>query len=198
MEKRVNCFYHGTDEDFELGLSNMLKILETGFIRSRNKLRKFQNVELGNAMFNGEDYISVCAWDESVNHEPYSLETSFNGWVCGCPFFVISNDIAAIHCELFDYKGHYDAAVERVSQFKDEWHVKDEISIENILGIALPIATIKSDIESGFLGQEYVEILNKIIIFAREHNWFIFEQSSPEVITTIEEYMTNLNKCHKK
>lgn len=196
MKENVNCFYHGTGEYLDSAISNMHAILETGFIRSKNNLEEFQGIDLGPGLFNGRNYISLTAWDESVNHDVESFDSAFNGWIFGCPFLVISNDIDAVHCKRIASGQGYNSKIDRVSQFLDEWHVEGEISIDHVLGIALPMDAINEDIKLGFIEAETVTKLERIIQIAKERNWFILEQSDELAVQMAEERVVSMNK-HK-
>ena len=196
MKENVNCFYHGTVEDLDSSISNMHAILETCFISSKNNLEEFQGIYLGPGLFNGRNYISLTAWDESVNHNVESFDSAFNGWIFGCPFLVISNDIDAVHCKRIASGQGYNSKIDRVSQFLDEWHVEGEISIDHVLGIALPMDAINEDIKLGFIDEETVTKLERIIQIAKERNWFILEQSDELAVQMAEERVVSMNK-HK-
>ena len=81
-------------------------------------------------------------------------------------FFIIKDDIDAIKCDLRD--GDYDAKVDRVSQFKDEWHVRDCIPISEVIGIFLPL---NNKIYMSH-NRERIELLVK---YAEEFEWDIFD-----------------------
>ena len=73
----VDFFYHATGETEE-NYDIMLKIIEDGAIKSR----RMQKLELSNRGFNGDDYISVAAWNNEVDlchadDVPYLFESSF-------------------------------------------------------------------------------------------------------------------------
>lgn len=153
-------FFHGTG-DSDYGFENMLKIICSGGIKSL----KLQGSDYW-GLVNGRDYISVCAWDDNISHKVEDLQSAFNGWIFGCPVFIISGDINAIKCG--KYHRDYDANIERVSQYKDEWHVKDIIPLDKIIGIALP-----------FKDEEFISankpIVDLIMEFAKEYEWIVLE-----------------------
>jgi len=152
-------FFHGTG-DSDYAFDNMLKIIETGGIKS---------LEMQNSSFrglvNGQNYISVCSWDDGIDHSVEKMQSSFNGWIFGCPCFIIRG-IEAIKCG--KYHSDYNSEVERVSQFEDEWHVKDFIPLDKVIGIALPL----KDVE--FINRNK-EKVDKILEYATEYNWQVFE-----------------------
>lgn len=112
----------------------MLAIILDGAIKSK----RIQNAELVTSLYNGDDYISVDAWDDNIdkNSSDYYLSSSFPRFILGLPCFTILVDVPAIKCE--KPKGSsYDYTKERVSQYLDEWHVKDKIDLEKVVGISL-------------------------------------------------------------
>lgn len=159
---KVDYFYHATGDD-ENNLKKMLNIIKTGYITSKRK----QGILDNDYGFNGLDYISVAAWDDSINinDKNFFLDSSFGGFIFGLPCFILSNDIPAIKCGSIPADGS-NALVDRVSQYVDEWHVKDEISIEKVVGIALP------DFDN--YSWEDNLIKEKIIEYANSFNWEIF------------------------
>lgn len=161
-------FFHGTG-DSDYAFDNMLKIIETGGIKS---LRR-QNSDYS-GLVNGDDYISVCAWDDSIKRDIVKNASSFDGWIFGCPCFVISS-IDAIKCEKFH--PNYDPKVERISQFEDEWHVKDFIPLDKIIGIALPFK------DDEFINRNK-EKVDKIVRYANNYKWQIYESDESLIENT--------------
>lgn len=159
---KVDYFYHATGDD-ENNLKKMLNIIKSGHIFSKRKQGIIDN-DLG---FNGLDYISIAAWDDSINinDRTFFLDSSFGGFIFGLPCFILSNDIPAIMCGSIPADGS-NSLVDRVSQYIDEWHVKDEILIEKVVGIALPDFS-KYSIEDKL-------IIDEILRYANKYNWEIF------------------------
>ena len=152
-------FFHGTG-DSDYAFDNMLKIIESDGIKSLKK----QNSNY-RGLVNGEEHISVCSWDDSVDHDVIKNKSAFNGWIFGCPCFVISG-VDAIKCG--KYHRDYDAKIERVSQYEDEWHVKDIIPLDKIIAIALPLK------DEEFINRNKDKV-DKIIKYASIYGWQIFE-----------------------
>jgi len=159
----MDYYYHGTGEYVKTALDTMIKIIETGGIKSKNKRNDNRNT-----LFNGDDYISVAKWDggKVERDVPEMLESSFYGWIFGCPTFIISPDIAAIKTEAYN-EYQYDSSKERVSQFKDEYHVKDEITLDKIVGIAIPFDWAKED-------KLTLRKIAKILSYAQKYGWKVF------------------------
>lgn len=158
----MDYFYHGTGDYVETALDKMIKIIESGGIKSKNK-QKSNNY----TMFNGDDHVSVARW-EGKNNPDFSdmLQSSFYGWIFGCPTFIISPDIEAIHAK--QVKGYfYDSNRERVSQFIDEWHVRDEIPLDKIVGIAIPFSWSKNN-------RAAARKIGRILEYAKKYNWKVF------------------------
>lgn len=152
MEK-VDYFYHGTGEYPVEALKTMQSIISSGAIKCRRSLGNFD----GPTSWNGYDYVSVCAYDETLD----IMNSSFGGWIKYCPCFILSGDIDAKKCEhtsVFTDAGGY-------SQYEDEWHVKGDIPIDKVVGIALP-EIIYSDEEK--------ELVDSITEAANEFGWEIF------------------------
>ena len=61
MNKGVDFFYHATGDDDE-SLKRMLAIIESGAIYSKRKLGITDR-----GLFNGQNYISVAAWNDDMN-----------------------------------------------------------------------------------------------------------------------------------
>ncbi|MBQ1812935.1 MAG: hypothetical protein II119_03185 [Bacilli bacterium] len=155
MEK-VDYFYHGTGEYILDALNTMKSIITSGAIKCRRNLGKTDEP----TSWNGIDYVSVCAYDGDLD----IIDSSFGGWIQYCPCFILSNDIDAIKCEYtrdFTDVGGY-------SQYKDEWHVKGDIPIDKVIGIALPDIVFTD---------EEKELVEDIISAANEFGWEIFSST---------------------
>ena len=129
----MGYFYHGTGDSDE-ALDIMLQIIESGGIKSKNKRN-----ECYYTLFNGDDYISVAKWCYGDRPGYYAtLESSFYGWIFNMPCFIIDDNFEAINAKKVEHGYNLDHNKERVSEFVDEWHVKDIIPLDKIKGIALP------------------------------------------------------------
>ena len=175
----MDYFYHGTGEYVETALDTMIMIIQSGGIKSKNKQKSNRHT-----LFNGDDYISVARWSGMENPDvPEMLRSSFYGWIFGCPTFIISPDIEAIHAG--PYNGYsYDPSKERVSQFVDEWHVKDEIPLDKVVGIALPFIWGKDNPLA-------LSKIRRILEYAKVYGWKVFN-SDMELIQRIENDETYL------
>ncbi|MBQ7104708.1 MAG: hypothetical protein IJN90_02510 [Bacilli bacterium] len=181
-KNEVDFFYHATG-DTEETYDTMLAIINDGAIKSKRLQRK----DLGQSLFNGDDYISVAAWDNSIDKDSseFFLKSSFPGFVMGLPCFIISGDIDAIKCE--PYTGSYDSSKERVSQYLDEWHVKDKIDLDKVVGIALPKEQHT---------EEEKETTRKILECAKLYNWEVFV-SDKNLVDSVRERFASIEKKEK-
>ena len=158
----MDYFFHGTGEG-EDALDVMLQIIRSGGIKSKNKRNEDYDT-----LFNGDDYISVAKWCyEEMPGYFAGLESSFYGWIFNLPCFIIDGSIEAIHATRIERPYSYDHNKDRVSQFIDEWHVKDEITLDKIVGIALPFAWIKKSKHS------LMQVL-EILKYAKSFNWQVY------------------------
>ncbi len=158
----MEYFFHGTGNGEE-ALNKMLQIIESGGIKSKNMRNEDYDT-----LFNGDDYVSVARWCYDVMPGYNAgLESSFYGWIFNMPCFIIDGDIEAIHATRVERPYSFDHNKDRVSQFIDEWHVKDEIPLDKIVGIALPFSWIKQSKRS------LLKIL-EILKHAKDNNWQVY------------------------
>ena len=158
----MEYFFHGTGEGDE-ALNTMIEIIESGGIKSKNKRHEDYYT-----LFNGDDYVSVAKWCyEEMPGYFAGLESSFYGWIFNMPCFIIDGDIEAIHATRVERPYSFDHNKDRVSQFIDEWHVKDEIPLDKIVGIALPFSWIRKSRTS------LLKMLN-ILQYAKDFNWQVY------------------------
>jgi hypothetical protein len=86
------------------------------------------------------------------------------------PCFIIDDSIEAIHAKKVEHGYNLDHNKERVSEFVDEWHVKDIISLDKIVGIALPFGWIKGSLRT----------LKKVLVilkYAKENEWQVYDSN---------------------
>lgn len=158
----MDYYYHGTNLIYNNGLDIMIDIIESGGIKSNNK-----RLSKSFGIYNGDDYISVGKWDREENIDLNRLnESCFYGWIFWCPTFIIDSDIVAIHAEKMN--GSVNPNEGRYSSFIDEYHVKDEIKLDKIRGIALPFSLIKGD-------RDYLIKTLKILKYAKLYKWNVYE-----------------------
>ena len=158
----MEYYYHGTNQIYNKGLDIMIDIIESGGIKSNN-------IRLGHytGLYNGDDYISVGKWNkkEKIDFSRFN-ESCFYGWIFWCPTFIIDSSINAIPTKKLNElaspnKGRY-------SCFIDEYHVKDEIGLDAVRGIALPFSLIMSN-------KDYLLKTLKILQYAKLYKWDVYE-----------------------
>ena len=180
----MGYYYHGTGETEE-ALDTMIKIIESGGIKSKNKRNEDYYT-----LFNGDDYISVAKWcyGDAPGYDA-TLESSFYGWIFNMPCFIIDDSIEAIHARKVERPYSFDHNIDRVTQFIDEWHVRDEIPLDKIVGIALPFPWIK---ESKFRLEKALKILK----YASFYGWQVFN-SDMDLVTKVEREQPAIKKYYK-
>ena len=158
----MEYYYHGTNLIYNNGLDIMINIIESGGIKSNNKRLSYST-----GGYNGDDYISVGKWDreENIDFNRFN-ESCFYGWIFWCPTFIIDCNIDAIHAEKTN--GPVDTNKGRYSSFIDEYHVKDEIELDKVRGIALPFSLIKGN-------KDYLLKTLKILQYAKIYKWNVYE-----------------------
>lgn len=183
MNDGFGYFYHGTGEDINEGISTMLEIIESGSIQSANK----RQADI-KTLYNGNDYISVCRWDDLLSENGWfdSLcDSAFYGWIFNCPCFIISDKIPAIKCRQVSVGTSFDSEIERVSQFKDEWQVKDEILLDDVIAIALPFIHLEKNID-GEVTKDTYDKVKKILEYASCYKWQVFNSDNQNLIKEVD------------
>ena len=161
----MGYYYHGTGYN-EDALDTMIQIIESGGIKSMNQRNTYYDT-----LYNGEDYISVSKWIyDDIEDESSYKDSSFYGWIFNMPCFIIDDSIEAIHAKKVEHGYNLDHNKERVSEFVDEWHVKDVIPLDKIVGIALPFGWIKNSLR----------VLKKVLVilkYAKENDWQVYDSN---------------------
>ena len=129
-------YYHGVED-----LLTMLKIIDCGYIKSKKLLGYGKEND-----FNGLDYISLCKKEADFMYEDGKLN-SYDNYIKNSFCFIISDKIDAKRCIYIDIskcnteqmKRISNNQNERYSDMFDEWQVKDRISINDVVGIGLPL-----------------------------------------------------------
>lgn len=142
-------FYHGIFPNIPcIAITKMIEIIQSGAIKSR----RLQGVtsEFG---FNGDDYISICSKEDEKEYSKYPIN-AYDRYISNSFCFIISDDIPAIKVRYievyndFDFETILERMIEkpeqRYSDMFDEWQVKDEINLNHIIGIGIPIDESKS------------------------------------------------------
>lgn len=158
----MEYYYHGTNQVYNKGLDIMIDIIESGGIKSSNK-----RLAHSTGLYNGADYISVGKWnrDENVDFSRFN-ESCFYGWIFWCPTFIIDSSINAIHAKKIN--GPVTPSTGRYSCFVDEYHVKDEIELDKVRGIALPFSLMIGN-------KDCLLKALKILQYAKLFGWNVYE-----------------------
>ncbi len=199
-----NWFYHGIKDYYDPNASvlKMLEIIESGGIKSRRLQGKTSFYG-----FNGDDYISICERKNSDEYSKYSNNAFFN-YILFRFCFIISRDIPAvpvryIDCEKFvsfqeatEYMSHYPDV--RFSDMFDEWQVKGEIPLSDIIGIGLPMHKILDYYKHGTEKEMFHHNLTKLYILAESLNWPIIDTDTLYLDNDYEKNFTTDEKDRKK
>ncbi len=180
----MEYYYHGTNQIYNKGLDIMIDIIESGGIKSNNK-RSGHSIGL----YNGDDYISVGKWnkEENIDFSRFN-ESCFYGWIFWCPTFIIDPSINAIHAERII--GPVNPNKGRYSCFIDEYHVKDEIELDKVRGIALPFSLIMDN-------KDYLLKTLKILQYAKLYKWDVYE-SDMFLLNRVDKQETYYDTKYKK
>lgn len=190
-------YYHGIKPYVEHieSIKWLIKIIESDGIKSR---RLTNQIPLYTG-FNGADYISVCSKEEFNEYMKYPNNCFFK-YIHSNYCFIISDEINAIKTNYFDLDNRFldsftiSSGEKRYSDMFDEWQVKDEISINKIIGIGLPIDGIfKYGIDD-----EYKKQLIKLILLVREMGLDLVDTGSLYFIEEYEEEKNNKEYNNEK
>ena len=173
-------FYHGMKprRTTLCRVNTMLEIIETGGLKS--------NRILGNQLvqgYNGLDYVSVCAKEKFYKYINNNY-SAFNIYIKSNFCFIISGEVPAIKTVYIDYDrfdnyADYKRYLERfpgkqVSDLFDEWQVKDEIPLNYVLGLGIPLKQIMR-----YPGDnnEVLRVIERLRYFAELYNWDVVDSS---------------------
>lgn len=132
-------FYHGFEPAGYLsdGVRHVIDIINSGGIKKRNKSRENDDNLLNH----------ICLYRKNMNFDydspDYFLQSARAGWIDNCMVFVISDDIQATYIppntelEGFGLK----------TNLVDEWRCLDNIPLNKIIGIALPLDSIQDTLK---------------------------------------------------
>lgn len=196
-------FYHGIKDWYDpyTSILKILEIIESGGLKSRRLQNKTSS--LG---FNGNDYISVCERKKDEEYGKYSNNAFYN-YIVFRFCFIISHSIEAlpiqyIDCQKFasfaeakEYMRSYPNV--RFSDMFDEWQVKDEISLSDIVGIGLPVHKILNYIKHGPKKELFKYNLDRLYSIAKALNWIIINTDTLYMEDKLIEYL-NIDEEKKK
>lgn len=148
-------FYHGFDPGYidKETVEHMLDIINSGGIKTRKNIIGHQD----------ESFNHVCLYRKNDNYDYTSekmfLESARAGWIDNCMVFVISDDIDAKYLPP-------NTEIEGMglpTNLVDEWRYFDDIPLDKIIGLALPLDSFKSTLEGEdtILKPEEIEELRK-------------------------------------
>lgn len=192
-------YYHGVDD-----LLTILKIIDCGYIKSKRLLGYGKEND-----FNGLDYISLCNKGEDYMYEENKLN-SYENYIKNSFCFIISDKINAIKCNYIDIYNCDESQIngnsdERYSDMFDEWQIKDKISLNDIIGIGLPLNYLNK-MKNYYSSLDYqleriyllASMLNLDIVNTDEEN-FIEKYESKKAIKDGVDFddITN-NSCNRK
>jgi len=162
-------YYHGIEVygNFSDTLEIVLKILKEG-------------INVRHAYFQGEksEYNHVCLYKKNEDYD-YNYEKMINsarsGWIDHCCVFVIDRNLAAVKAPSSTLNEE-----NAVTNLVDEWRSLGSISVDKIVGLALPLNLINEFLnseprwEEEQIDQEKTkDLINKIEIIANKMDLFI-------------------------
>lgn len=174
-------FYHGMQprRSSLCKIKTMLEIIDSGSLKS-NRL-------LGNNLthgYNGLDYISVCSREKIYKYFKKE-ESAFNLFIKNNFCFILSGDISVIKPKYLDWNcfEHYDDLVNYINSFPgaqfsdlfDEWQVKDEIPLDYVVGLGLPLQSLSKIYN---LDDKMMKEIERLYMFARTFGWDIVDSDS--------------------
>lgn len=198
-------FYHGLKEgiddyDFLFDkidcVEKMITIIESGGLKCRRLLKSRLT-----GGYNGDDYVSLCRKEENEKYREYP-SSSFYTYIHDNFCFIISDEVDAIKTEYlnrYDFNNVLDIQdyiiehePERFSDMFDEWQVKDEIPLKYIVGIGVPLKTVKSLRK---FDSEHEKLVDKLFLLANSLGLDIVDTRSSDFI---EEYESSKSEGKNK
>ena len=177
-------YYHGIesylDEEASM-LETMLTIIKSGAIKTFNNLNGTNS--------EGMNHICLFKKNDSFDYEhrePYPMGpmSSLDAWIGNGVVFVISPDIDAYQAK---YTSNY-RREEGTTNIIDEWRTNSDIPLEKIVGIALPLDTIKEEMETS---KVWGEKLNQLLEIAKQYGWFIVNSEDVAFTDKLDSQLSN-------
>lgn len=159
-------YYHGIEtflDDEASCLEMMIDIIKSGAIKT------FNNVNGTNS--EGMNHICLYKKNDSFDYEhrepiPMGPMSALDAWIGSGVVFVISPDINAYQAKYTpEYKRH-----EGGTNIIDEWRTDEDIPLEKIVGLALPLDTIRQEMQDN---KVWGEKLNQLLEIAKQYGWFV-------------------------
>ena len=171
-------YYHGLEfwpdtEDSPLQI--IIDIIKSGAIKTRSSL--------SGDIKEGMNHICLYKKDETVDYSNRDITTkmsALDGWINNCMVFIISPTINAYQPV---QKKQYSRENSETNIF-DEWRINENIPLEKIVGLALPLTQIEELSQEEWIDNDtyqklYLEKLNELIIIAKEYGWIIVNSDEP-------------------
>ena len=188
-------YYHATYD-----LLSFIDILKDGSIKCLRLLENTTINDLDKLAFNGLDYICLC--NKLVNYEDIFGDSSFEQFILDSFCFVVSNKIDVVKPKVISWHDFYEYMAIReklyndkkqnlhVSTYADEYRTKDKITIDNILGIGLPL-------EKKYTKEELV-LLRQSLTLVRSFGLDIVDSSDEYFIEKYESRKYNKEEIKQK
>lgn len=188
-------FYHGIFPNIPcISITKMIEIIQSGAIKSR----RLQGVT-SKFGYNGDDYISICSKEDEKEYFKYPIN-AYDTYILNGFCFIISDDIPAIKVRYTEVYNDFDFETiielmsekpeQRYSDMFDEWQVKDEISLNQIIGIGIPYDEVSK------LNGEFKIELDILINIATSMGWDIVNTSDAKDLDDYERRILNDEKIN--
>lgn len=156
-----HLFYHGFEPwDYVESIQHMIEIINSGGLKKRNTVINLDDDNLS--------HICLYRKNESFDYNaPNSLQKSARGgWIDSCMVFVVSSDISASYLPPNIKKEGYGLKTNLV----DEWRCFEDIPLDKIIGVAIPLNSIKDalDGKDEFYNEEEITRLKEKLIELKE------------------------------
>lgn len=175
-------FYHGIEGyygNFGNTMEIVLKILQEG-LKTRNEVNSHSNDEF--------EHVCLYKKNEELDYSDPSIlyKSARAGWIDNCFVFIISNDIEA------------NKATEDMTNLIDEWRSVGSIPPNKIIGLALPLNSIKEYLSDKVDDEETIEDQNKlnkmlpiITEYILEKNLLLLDSEIPNFTDELDKTLNN-------
>lgn len=180
-------YYHGIElmlDDEATSLEIMINIIKSGAIKTWTDLNKRNN--------EGMNHICLYRKNEEFDYEhrepfPIGPMSALDGWINNGIVFVILPEINA-------YKPIVNKNYSRSqngTNIIDEWRTNENIPLEKIVGIALPLKSIEEMIsDKQEYSQNWYTKLNQILSIAKEYGWFVANSEDKNFTDNLDEQLS--------
>lgn len=183
----LHAVYGNDGEPFnrEKSIQNLERILQSGYILSR---RKMKDTDKSKGGWNGLDYISICDYSKKdappfENKKFYRGYTAYNMYISTSIALILKKQgIRAIIPTLmppavFDYESLQEMRylgnhpTQRFSDLPDEVQVKNQITLSKMVGLTLPIHYMTKEIkEKTYTSEEILNVLRDVQELLRDYH----------------------------